>query len=96
MTLLSTKLPWELAQNKWPAAINPILSLPILAGNQIGGIVMTANVPKVINHLLGAVPQGWFVTDNTADTTIWRTQAFNKNTIALQASANTTISIWVY
>ena len=35
MALLSTKLPWELAQTKWPSILNPVLSLPILSGNKV-------------------------------------------------------------
>lgn len=96
MAQLSTKLPWELAQTKWASSLNPILALPILSGNQIDNITLTASTPKVINHLLQRMPQGWFVVDNTANAVIWRTAAFNDLTITLESSANTVISIWVY
>ena len=96
MALLSTKLPWDLAQTKWSSILNPIVSLPIISGNQIDDVVMTANTPKVINHLLQRKPQGWFLTDNQANAVIWRTMAFNDLTITLEASANTTISFWVF
>ena len=96
MSFLSTKLPWELAQTKWPATLNPIIALPILNGNQISNVSLTANVPKVINHLLQRMPQGWFLTDNTADTAIWRAANFNNLTITLESSADTTISFWVF
>lgn len=96
MSLLSTKLPWELAQTKWAATLNAILSLPILNGTQITNVKLVANTPLVINHLLQRMPQGWFLTDNTANTSVWRTAAFNNLTITLEASANTTISFWIY
>lgn len=96
MGLLSTKLIWPLAQTKWAAILNPIISLPILNGNQISSISLVANVPKVINHLLQRMPQGWILTDNTANTVVWRTASFNDLTITLEASANTTISFWVF
>lgn len=96
MAQLSTKLPWELAQTKWPATLNPVLALPILSGNQINNIQLTVSVPLVINHLLQRNPQGWIITDNTASATVWRTMAFNPLTITLEASADTTISIWVF
>ncbi len=96
MGLLSTRLPWDLAQPKWAANINPILSLPILQGVQISNVALVANTPKVINHLLQRLPQGWILTDNTAQATIWRTAAFNNLTLTLEADANTTISFWVF
>lgn len=94
--MLSTKLPWELAQTKWAADINPILGLPILAGNQINSIPLTANVPKVINHLLQRMPQGWFLVDTNANATIWRSALWTNTTLTLEASANVTISVYVY
>lgn len=96
MASVSPKLPWELAQTKWAATLNPILALPILNGVSIVGINLIASTPQAINHLLQRTPQGWFLTDNTADTPIWRTVAFNKLTLTLESSANTTISIWVF
>ncbi len=96
MQQISTKLPWPLAQTKWPSAINPILALPILNGNMITGINLHENIPQTINHLLQRKPQGWFLTDNSADASIWRTAAFNDLTLTLEANAATTISIWVF
>lgn len=92
---LSQKLPWELANPKWAAAINPFLSLPILNGNQIDDIILVATTPLAINHLLQREPQGWFLVDNVANAVVWRT-AQNKNTITLESNVTTTISIWVY
>lgn len=96
MAQLSTKLPWELAQTKWAGTLNPVLAIPMLAGNQISNISLTASTPLVINHLLQRMPQGWFLTDNTANAVIWRAAAFSNTTITLESSANTTISFWVY
>lgn len=94
--MLSTRLPWDLAQTKWASEINPILALPILNGIQINQIFLVANKPLPINHLLDKTPQGWFLVDNTADATVWRSAAFTKTTVTLTSSANTTIAIWVY
>jgi len=96
MAQLSTKLPWELANTKWASVLNRIISIPFLSGNQIDGIKLTANVPLAINHLLQRMPQGWFLVDNNANAVIWRAAAFTNTTITLEASATTTISIWVY
>lgn len=96
MTPLSPKLPWELANPKWAASINPLLALPILNGVEIDSIRMSAGKPNAINHLLQRIPQGWFLVDNTANSVVWRTADFNDLTITLQASADAIISIWVF
>lgn len=96
MSQLSTKLPWDLAQTKWAASINPVLALPILNGNEVDGINLVANKPQAINHLLQRMPLGWFLLDNTANTVVWRTASFTTTTITLQSSANTTINLWVF
>lgn len=96
MALLSPKLSWDLANPRWASLLNPVLSLPILQGNQINDISLKASTPLVINHLLQRLPQGWFLTDNIANAVVWRTASFNKNTLTLEASADTVISIWVF
>lgn len=96
MAQLSPKLPWDLAQTKWSSILNPILALPILNGNQVNSVALVANKPLAINHLLQRLPLGWFLTDNTANATIWRTVAFTALTITLEASADTTISFWIF
>lgn len=95
MPSLSPKLEWSLANPKWAAALNPILALPVLGGNQLDDIIITVGVPKVINHLLGRMPQGWILVDNVQNANIWRT-AQTTTTITLSASATTTISMWVF
>jgi hypothetical protein len=96
MALLSTKLPWDLAQTRWASILNPVIATPILNGNQISDIVLKASIPLAVNHLLQRMPQGWILTDNTANAVIWRSAALNNLTITLESSADTTISIWVY
>ena len=93
---ISSALPWTLAQPKLSVALNPILNLPIINGLQLNNIKLAATTPLAINHLLQRMPQGWVVTDNNSNVTIWRTQPYNTNTITLEASAATTISLWVY
>lgn len=96
MPQLSTRLPWDLANTRWASILNPILALPILNGNMIEAIDLIANKPQAINHLLQETPQGWFITDNTANAVVWRTRDFNPLTITLESSADTTINIWVF
>jgi len=88
-------LPWDLAQTRWAAEINPFLRLPILQGNMIKDIKLIAATAQVINHGLQRQPLGWFLTDLNADTAVWRS-AWNNLTITLTASANATVNIWVF
>jgi hypothetical protein len=94
MQQLSTKLPWDLAQTKWAATLNPLLATPLLSGSLVSATLL-ASKPQAINHLLSRQPQGWFLVDNTANAVIWRT-AWGNTTLTLEATANTTISIWVF
>lgn len=96
MNQLSSKLPWELANPKWAASLNPLLALPILSGNQINSVSLLANVPLAINHLLQRKQQGWFLTDNVAAANVWRTAEFNQYTLTLESDADTTISFWAF
>jgi hypothetical protein len=99
---LSANLSWQLANPLWASQINPLFTsvanlenVAINGGYQIKNISLTASTPKAVAHTLGSVPIGWFVVDNTANATIWRT-AWTQQTITLESSANTTISIWVF
>lgn len=95
-TPLSSKLPWELANPKWAASLNPILSLPMLSGNLISNILLSAGIPKTINHLLQRMQQGWILVDTTGSDVVKRTRPFNTTTLTLQSASDTTISLWVF
>lgn len=92
---LPLKLAWELAQTRWASIINPLLSLLITQGQQIDTIKLTANVPATVYHSLGQTPSGWFIVDNLDNSAVWR-NSWSATTIVLEASATTTISLWVY
>jgi hypothetical protein len=93
---LSPNLPWALANPKWAAALNAVLAVPLVSGQAISNIILPATTPTVVYHSLDQIPNGWFLIDNTANAVIWRTQPFNSKSITLEASAKTTISIWIY
>lgn len=48
-----------------------------------------------VEHKLGRVPQGWIVMDKTAQGDVWR-DSWDDKVIRLDASANTTINLWVF
>lgn len=83
-------------QSTWSALLNPLLANPLTQGGQISNIVLVANTNQVINHLLGKVQSGWIITDQTAAASVSRAAPFNDLTLTLVASADCTVSIWVY
>ena len=95
---LPQNLPLQSMQTQWSQQLNPVLANTILQGNQVNNIVLIANVPMVINHLLARQMQGWFIVDQDAAAYIYRvsTQPFNSKTITLVSSANVTINLWCY
>lgn len=82
-------------QTLYTAAINPIISIPMLQGLQLTGIALKSGV-NTINHLLSRKQQGYFFTDQNADASIYRSAPFNDQTLELTSNAPVTVNIWVY
>ncbi len=95
MAQLSHKLPWELANDKWASALNPLLANPINNANILININLVTGA-NVINHYLGEIQHGWFLTDIQGAATIYRSAPFNSTTLTLTSSANVTVSIGVF
>lgn len=95
---LSTKLPWEQAQTKWAAAINPVLANPLISGNLISNIKVKSGL-NVINHGLGVNLQGYLVVMNSAPVTFYDNQSLNQmpdKTLYLVASGPSTITVYCF
>lgn len=91
---LSNNMDWELAKNKWPGAINPVLSLSINQGRMI---TKTLNLgDTTMNHGLGRKQVGWMISDITGPATIYRSEPLNGTTLTLTSDAVVTVSIWVF
>ena len=69
---------------------------PILDGRQIDGIELTAATAKKIAHGLNRKPRGWHPVDQNAAADIHRSEAWDPEFLTLTASANVTVSLWVY
>jgi hypothetical protein len=93
---LSPNLDWGLANPLWAQSLNPIINNPIIQGMAITNIFLIANTEKTINHGLGRMMIEWFLIDTMADANVWRTKPLNSKTLSLEASSNTTISIWTF
>lgn len=96
LPLIKTSVDLPVLMPKWKSQLDPVLANILSNGQLIQGIILAANTPLNINHSLGQLPNGWFPTDQTGFANLKRTQPFNTKTITLEASANTTISIWIF
>ena len=95
---LSPKLPWELANPKWAATLNPVVANPLVGGNLLKGIVLKSG-DNVVNHGLGTKLQGYIVVMNSAAVTFYDKQLTNPMpdlTLVLNASGATTVSLYVF
>lgn len=93
--MLSPKLPWELANPKWAAELNPIIANP-MTNLMILKNVSLVNGTNVINHGLGKQQQGWVIVDTQGIANIYRNANFNSTTLSLSSSADVTVSIGVF
>jgi hypothetical protein len=95
---LSTKLPWELAQTKWAATLNPLLANPLLQGQMLEGLKIASGA-NTIAHGLGRALTGYIVTRNNAAVTFYDSQASQQRPdlfLTLNASGAATISLYVF
>ncbi len=81
-------------QNQVEQVLNPVLKNILLDGVIITDIdISTAGAE--VEHKLNRKPLGWFLVDNTTESTIWRT-GWDQRIITFDASATSVFSIWVF
>lgn len=98
MSSLSTNLNWDLAKNRWPSQLNPLLQNPICNGNILPDIKLSPGV-NVINHLLGYNLSGYLIIQKSANASIYDNQINNqtpRTTLVLVSDINVTISLYVF
>lgn len=84
---------FQLLQTSWSAELNPLLSNPLSNGIFLSNVLLI-NGSNTINHLLGRKMQGWFITDQNASASIYRSQPLNAQTLTLTSNANVTVTIY--
>jgi hypothetical protein len=78
-------------------SLRPLLTNPRNDGHLIENIVITSGTAKTVNHGLGRILRGWEIADKNANANVWKsTSSFPDKTLILNASANVTVSIYVY
>lgn len=93
--MLSPSLSWPLANPKWAAELNPIITNPF-NNVQILTDVQLKIGDNVLNHGLGKLQQGWVLTDIQGVATVYRSAPFTTTTLTLHSSADVTVSIGVF
>jgi hypothetical protein len=90
-------LDWVLAKTKWKSEIDPILANPTNSISILKNVKLVTGT-NVINHNLGQVMQGWFITDQMVPSSIVRSQtaAFNDKTLTLIVTVAATVNIAVF
>ena len=79
-------------------ALRPVTDLAILDGVLISDQAITTAVTSV-PHTLGRAYRGWIVVDKQGDARVWRSTASTADVtkfLALDCSANVTVSLWVF
>lgn len=85
----------NLLQTQWRSILNPLL------GNLLNNVSNLENISlingvTVINHKLGQIQQGWFITDINGAAQIYRSATFNDKTLTLTSSAAVVVNIGVF
>jgi hypothetical protein len=89
----------NMVQDNIIRVINPIVAQQILSGNQLTSIPLSVG-PNAVNHLLGHVLQGWFITRMRSNfSQIYDTQDTNPVpaiTLTLNSSVAVVVDIFVF
>ena len=95
MASLSSNLPYTQMLQKWSSELNPLIANPLNSVSIIKEVQLKVG-SNVINHLLGKMQQGWFLTDINGAATIYRSAPFNNLTLTLTSSAAVVVNIGVF
>lgn len=76
---------------------NQVLKKQIIDGAFIVDITITSGAPYVLSHGLGINPRGWIIVKKNAEADVWQSDSDTPTaTMILNASADVTISLWVF
>ena len=92
---LSSKLDWALMNPILASTMNPIIASPLSSSSILQGIALIDGV-NIINHKLGRMMRGWFITDINGYAILYRSAPFNSSTLTLTSSAACIVNIGVF
>lgn len=73
-----------------------ISDLPLISGELVKDIAITATTTNTIPHRLDRVPVGYLVIDRNADANIWTVKKATDKFLYLDSSLTCSISLWVF
>jgi hypothetical protein len=82
-------------QTKWKSQLDPVLAQALAQGIVLKSVKI-ATGQTILNHLLGRVLQGFFLTDINGAATIYRSAPKNALTLTLTSNASVTADIFVF
>jgi len=95
---LPRRLDWSIAQDRWAAALDPLLDNP-LNNSLVLKKILLMNGHTVINHMLGRKLQGWSIVRQRAGANIYDAQDSNQTpqqTLILISDAAVVVDIEVF
>jgi len=92
---LPTKLQPDMQTTKWKSILDPLLKNPLNSIILVKDIELKIGNNK-IRHTLNRIPQGWFIVDINAASTIYRSEPLDEIFLNLNSSAVATISLGVF
>lgn len=92
---LPLKLQPEMQAIKWKSIIDPILKNPLNNVNILKDVQLSVGNNQIA-HKLNQKPQGWFIVDINAPSTIYRYQDSTDLFLYLNSSSIATISLGVF
>ncbi len=98
MALLPKNLTWDIAQDRWAAQLNPILSSPQNNSNILKNVALI-NGTTIVNHLLGHVLNGWKIVRQRSAASIYDNQDSNQSpqlTLVLTSNAAVVVDLEVF
>ena len=84
-----------LLQKQWTSQLNPLLAVSITQGSLLTEVKLI-NGATTFNHYLGKQMSGWFIADQNALASIYRSAPLNSQTLTLTSNAVVTVSLWIF
>lgn len=86
----------NLLQTRWASILDPVVAAPSNNVNLVSNVVLSTSATS-INHGLGQNYQGWYITRQSGNATIWEAPSQMPNlTLNLIATSGITISVGVF
>lgn len=84
-----------LLQKQWTSQLNPLLATSLTQGSLLQDVTLVNGI-TTFAHYLGKQMTGWFIVDQNALASIYRSAPLNSQTLTLTSSSDCSVSLWVF